>query len=181
MTEVLKAFGCTSRSRRYQHEISFPGVHPEPTFHISGDEQENLWPSILADNFSVPSLGAFYLLASWRCLTLPHASAFDETRRRPPQLSTSQGPIKSARTISEAIQGSIDLLLTDMPMTDEELQHVHETRGVRLLHIATGRYPRSCPATILPVLNNPSISLPTRSPQSSSGRLRSGTIRPSSP
>ena len=84
-----------------------------------------------------PFLGRLLPFSLLALLTLPHASAFDETRRRPPQLSTSQGPIKSARTISEAIQGSIDLLLTDMPMTDEELQHVHETRGVRLLHIAT--------------------------------------------
>jgi phosphate transport system substrate-binding protein len=65
------------------------------------------------------------------------ASPFDKTPPQWPQLSTSHGPIKSGGTIKEAIQGSIDLLLTDMPMTDAELQQVHDMRGVRLLHVAT--------------------------------------------
>jgi phosphate transport system substrate-binding protein len=65
------------------------------------------------------------------------ASPFDKTPPQWPQLSTSHGPIKSGGTIKEAVQGSIDLLLTDMPMTDAEVQQVRETRGVRLVHIAT--------------------------------------------
>ena len=65
------------------------------------------------------------------------ASPFDKTPPQWPQLSTSHGPIKSGGTIKEAIHGSIDLLLTDMPMTDAELQQVHDMRGVRLLHVAT--------------------------------------------
>ena len=65
------------------------------------------------------------------------ASPFDKTPRQWPQLSTSHGPIKLGGTIKEAIQGSSDLLLTDMPMTDAELQQVHDMRGVRLLHVAT--------------------------------------------
>jgi phosphate transport system substrate-binding protein len=64
------------------------------------------------------------------------ASPFDKTPPQWPQLSTSHGPIRSGGTIKEAIQGSIDFLLTDMPMTDAELQQVRETRGVRLVHIA---------------------------------------------
>ena len=35
------------------------------------------------------------------------------------------------------MQGSIDVLLTDMPMTDAELRQVSDKRGVRLLHFAT--------------------------------------------
>ena len=54
-----------------------------------------------------------------------------------PQLSTSHGPIKSGGSIKEVIDGSIDLLLTDMPMTDAELQIVYERRRIRLAHIAT--------------------------------------------
>jgi phosphate transport system substrate-binding protein len=62
-----------------------------------------------------------------------HASPFDKT----PPLSTNHGPIKSGGTIKEAIQGSIDMFLTDMPMTDAELHQVQNARGIRLLHIAT--------------------------------------------
>ncbi len=65
------------------------------------------------------------------------AAPFDKTTPPWPQLSTSRGPIKSGGKIKEAVQGSIDMLLTDMPMTDGELQQVRERRGVRLLHIAT--------------------------------------------
>jgi len=65
------------------------------------------------------------------------ASPFDKIPLQWPQLSTSRGPIKSGGNIKEVVQGSIDLLLTDMPMTNEELQLVRETRGVRLVHIAT--------------------------------------------
>jgi hypothetical protein len=39
-----------------------------------------------------------------------------------PQLTTSYGPIKSGGTIREEIEGTIDVLLTDMPMTDAEMR-----------------------------------------------------------
>jgi phosphate transport system substrate-binding protein len=65
------------------------------------------------------------------------ASPFDTTRPKWPDLSTNHGPVRSGSTIDEAIRGNIDMLLTDMPMTDAELRHVHDMRGVRLLHIAT--------------------------------------------
>jgi phosphate transport system substrate-binding protein len=50
---------------------------------------------------------------------------------------TSHGPIRSGQTIKEEIAGSLDMLLTDMPMTDAEIQLVYDTRGVHLLHVAT--------------------------------------------
>lgn len=65
------------------------------------------------------------------------ALPFDTTKPQWPQLSTSHGPIKSGGTIKEEIQGRIDLLLTDMPMTDDELRQAREARGVKLLHVAT--------------------------------------------
>lgn len=66
-----------------------------------------------------------------------YAAPYDKTPPPRPQLSTSHGPIKSEGAIKEEIQGSIDVLLTDMPLTDAELQRAHESRGMRLLHIAT--------------------------------------------
>lgn len=65
------------------------------------------------------------------------ALPFDTTKPQWPQLSTSHGPVKSGGTIKEEIQGSIDLLLTDMPMTDDELRQARNARGVNLLHVAT--------------------------------------------
>ena len=63
--------------------------------------------------------------------------AFDKTQPPWPQLSTSHGPIRPAETIKDAINGHADFLVTDMPLTDAELQHARDARGVRLLHIAT--------------------------------------------
>lgn len=80
---------------------------------------------------------AVSLLGMAVCLTVLHASPFDKTQPQWPQLSTSHGPIKSGGTIKEAIQGSIDFLLTDMPMTDAEMQQVRDMRGVGLVHVAT--------------------------------------------
>jgi phosphate transport system substrate-binding protein len=77
------------------------------------------------------AVGMFVVLATLR------AAPFDGTRPQWPQLLTNHGPIKSGGTIREEIQGSIDMLLTDMPMTDAEMQLVYDTRGVHLLHVAT--------------------------------------------
>jgi phosphate transport system substrate-binding protein len=84
----------------------------------------------LLNLFSGPLL-AFAVVAGM------YASPFDKTPPPRPQLSTSHGPIKSEGAIKEEIQGSIDVLLTDMPLTDAELERAQETRGVPLLHIAT--------------------------------------------
>ena len=70
-------------------------------------------------------------------MTVLHAAPFDGTRLKLPELSTSHGPIKSGGTIKEEIDAGLDMLLTDMPMTDAEMQLVYDTRGVRLLHVAT--------------------------------------------
>lgn len=69
--------------------------------------------------------------------TVPGALPNDKTKLPWPQLSTSHGPIKSGGEISEEIKGSIDILLTDMPLTDDELKQARELRGVNLLHVAT--------------------------------------------
>lgn len=66
-----------------------------------------------------------------------HASPLDTARTQQPQLSTSRARINSDGTIKEAMEGSLDFLLTDMPLTDDELKRVQDLRGVRLLHIAT--------------------------------------------
>jgi len=81
-------------------------------------------------------LAALPLLVSVLTLLSP-AYSLDTTRPKLPQLSTSRGPIQSGSTIKEAIQGSIDMLLIDMPMTDGEVQQVYDARRVRLLHVAT--------------------------------------------
>ena len=62
--------------------------------------------------------------------------AFDKTKPQWPQLSTSHGPIKPAETIKDEVNGDADFLLTDMPLTDAEMQQAG-AHGVRLLHIAT--------------------------------------------
>lgn len=78
------------------------------------------------------------LLSVTTFLAALHGSPFDKTPiPRWPQLLTSHGPLKSGGTIRDAIAGNIDFLLTDMPMTDAELQLVYDTRGLRLIHIAT--------------------------------------------
>jgi phosphate transport system substrate-binding protein len=73
------------------------------------------------------------------CILLEGISsfAFDTTKPQWPQLSTSHGPIKPAETIKDEIDGDADFLLTDIPLTDAELQHARNARGLRLLHIAT--------------------------------------------
>ncbi len=78
-----------------------------------------------------PLSGALVVLISL------HASPLDTARPQQPQLSTSRARIKSGGTIKKAMEGSIDFLLTDMPMTDDELKQVQDARGVRLLHVAT--------------------------------------------
>lgn len=90
----------------------------------------NFWRRQLLNRFSGSLLAFAVVLGT-------DAAPFDKTPPPRPQLSTSHGPIKSEGAIKEEIQGSIDVLLTDMPLTDAELQRAHQTRGVRLLHIAT--------------------------------------------
>lgn len=82
-------------------------------------------------------VSALMLLGGIAALGSLFALPFDKTPTQWPQLSTSHGPIRSGGMIKEAIEGSIDLLLTDIPMSDAELQEVYDTRGVRLVHIAT--------------------------------------------
>lgn len=55
-----------------------------------------------------------------------------------PSLPTQRGPLKSGGAIDEEIKGSIDVLFTDMPLTDSELDRARQVRGSRLLHFATG-------------------------------------------
>lgn len=63
---------------------------------------------------------------------------FDTPKAQWPKLFTNQGePVKVAESIQESIRGSVDLLVTGIPMTDGELRQVYKVRGVRLLHIAT--------------------------------------------
>lgn len=73
------------------------------------------------------------------CILLEGISsfAFDKTKPQWPQLSTSHGPIKPAETINDEITGNADFLLTDMPLTDAELQQARDAHGMRLLHVAT--------------------------------------------
>ncbi len=79
-------------------------------------------------------ISLIYVIAT---VTIHHAAPLDGTRLKFPQLSTSHGPIKSGGTIKEEIEDNLDMLLTDMPMTDAEMQLVYDARGEHLLHVAT--------------------------------------------
>lgn len=54
-----------------------------------------------------------------------------------PRVPSSRGPFNSGGTLKQEIEGSTDLVLTDIPITDAERGQALVTRGVRLLQIAT--------------------------------------------
>jgi phosphate transport system substrate-binding protein len=94
-------------------------------------EGESALPNVLRDQPRRILMGAIAVL------TAVYAAPSDGTRPQLPQLLTKHGAVKSGGTIQEEIQGGIDILLTDMPMTDAEMQITYDRRGVHLLHVAT--------------------------------------------
>lgn len=83
-------------------------------------------------------LGESVARAGWVLLCAATVAApFDKTPPGWPSGLTNRQLITSGRSIQQALEGTVDLLLTDMPMTDAELSQVQDRRGVHLIHIAT--------------------------------------------
>ncbi len=79
----------------------------------------------------------FHLCLGVAALTGP-LHGFDTPKIPWPRLRTSHGqPLNVAGSIQEAIHGSIDFLITGIPISDDELRQAYQARSVNLIHIAT--------------------------------------------
>jgi phosphate transport system substrate-binding protein len=99
-------------------------------------------------------------------------AAFDTPKTLWPQLLTSHGqPLNIAGSIREAIDGSIDFLITGIPMGDAELRQVYKARGVNLIHVATAV------TAAVPCYNLSGIDAPLRFSAETLSRIFLGHIR----
>lgn len=81
-----------------------------------------------------PIIVMVYLIVAVLCCQI---ASGDETRRPPqPPQAARKSPIQWGETIEDEVQGSADVVLADLPLTDAELVR-HSPQGSRLIQIAT--------------------------------------------